>query len=204
MKRLSRIVAIVILFFAMSAKTYAAEFFVPATGTESADSIVVANNAYNSLPKNVRTIIENAGFSGDLTAESIAVKYSDCISAAQKASLPSDFIILGITIPDRKTVSVYAPDPYLADICYHELGHAFDCALGDPSQTECFKAIYDAERFNFKNTGTNGYVGSKTTPREYFGDAFECYFTNPNYLAKNCPLTYGFVGTLILTAGTEQ
>lgn len=88
----------------------------------------------------------------------------------------------------------------------HEFGHFIDglyhyinSTYYSYSYTEEWQRIYNEEHANIPNSREQGYesIGYEYSPAEYFAEAFVAYLENEEELARACPQTYGFIGTLV-------
>ena len=92
------------------------------------------------------------------------------------------------------------------DTVLHAFGHYFDGIYHTQnkeyysySQTPQWHEIYIAEKDKIPNSieGKYNATGVAYNETEYFAEVFRTYIRNNSGLANNCPLSYGYVGTLI-------
>lgn len=87
----------------------------------------------------------------------------------------------------------------VVSITIHEIGHSvyYHESTKIPGYDAMLIDIYSAEKNNFNQTAfhkeiAHGY-DSAYDQKEYFAEAFACYYLYPTELASKCPATYQFI-----------
>lgn len=102
-----------------------------------------------------------------------------------------NFEIYGLTDYNKKQIIVYATQDGINFSLSHELGHFLDCYLGNISNTQSWKYIYD--RFNTNRSYVDArYFSDKDTPAEYFANCFLLYVNDKNSLKRISSSAYEF------------
>lgn len=81
-------------------------------------------------------------------------------------------------------------DQNYSEITFHELGHFFNHLKGYISGSKEFYEIYKTEAFKNKSYYRDY---ARTSPNEYFAEAFVPYIFEPNIMKVKSPLTYNFI-----------
>ena len=138
------------------------------------------------LPKSMMEDVYSNGWGIILTNEDLAKMYfPDKYSKVQ-----------ALTSYKQRLIVIGATDRYLDEAPLHEIGHVVEYINGKIGRTEMFINIYENEKDNFKSSKGHGDY-ARTNVQEYFAESFQEYIINPKQLQENCPMTYGYVGSII-------
>jgi hypothetical protein len=84
----------------------------------------------------------------------------------------------------------------ITGVALHEFAHWYDYSQNWLSGSDSFLEIYYAEKgsFNHHIDKEQHYI---STPEEYFAESFSRYITSPQTLSTHCPLTYGYIKSIL-------
>lgn len=85
----------------------------------------------------------------------------------------------------------------------HEMGHFLDFVEDYPSSNKEFQKIYKSEKKKAKSFyNTPSYTLS--SPKEYFAESFNLYYSDPAKLKSKCPKTYNYMNKVAHSVTAEQ
>lgn len=153
--------------------------------TEHEDKL---NNYIAMLPDKMITGIYSKNWNFIITDEDLSLKFFN--GAYTKVHAVTGF--------EEKTVYISSTSDYLDRSALHEIGHIIDFENGWVHKTNEFYRIYTDERLTYKAAiGKNATNYAKTSSTEYFAEAFQDYFLNPEQLMQTAPRTYGYVSAIV-------
>lgn len=105
----------------------------------------------------------------------------------------------GITVYGPKLILVMDDVNNLFNTTAHEIAHAYDSYIGNITGMRMSKSD---EFLNLYNT-ESGFVSEydRSTSAEYFAETLGMFWTNPDKLRKNAPMTYEFYQSLASDSG---
>ena len=158
---------------------------IQADGNVDAAILAEANAKLSCVPQGLLDAFTEAGWVYYLSAYDVDDTYCDGEFGSLK----------GITDTEAHVIYVENRESALSCVV-HEFGHAVDELLGQPSLTDEFAELFDAESavfcdvFDYSNGQWYGV-------REFFAEAFKVYCENPGELADACPMVYGYLAGLL-------
>ena len=166
--------------------------FVKTQGNITLSNLDLLYQQYNKIPENVRKTFENNGWTLYLTTNKLGPLYYS----------GQNMQIQGITDFFPKTIYIENRQKACLNATVHEVGHAIDsiCGKGTTfgfiSYSNEFREIYLEESSNFIEIGGNG-EHAKSSPMEYFAEAFNQTILNPESCKKHTPKTYAYIINII-------
>ena len=147
---------------------------------------------YNKIPQNVRLFLENNGWTIYLTTNKLGPIYYP----------NQNMSIQGITDFTPKIIYIENRQKACENAIVHEIGHAIDNMLGKGtsfgfiSYSNDFRTIFIEESSNFVEVNGNG-KHAKSSPMEYFAEAFNQTILYPESCKKHSPKTYEYIMNII-------
>lgn len=106
----------------------------------------------------------------------------------------------GCFSPSRRKIILKKGD---TETLLHETGHFVDFITDYPSASKEFTAIYKAEKKKAKKF-YNAPSYTLSSPKEYFAESFNMYYSNPAKLKSKCPKTYKYLEEAIEAVSEES
>lgn len=151
----------------------------------------------NELPDEIKDACVKLTVTEDL------VKYNFYRKANGFARFPFCTAYVKMTDTLITTISKKGLPRYLG-VTAHELGHCYDCSHGWLSNSSRWKQLSSEEGDFFTNVHSSGYYMYYEYNREYFANAVDLYYSNPESLQKNCPKMYEYIDELFGEAETAE
>lgn len=147
----------------------------------------ILKGAYDITPTFVLQAVENAGFDIVLTGNNIR----DIVRA--ETGWDAGWNYHGVTFPNYQGYKrIWSSLKGGSNILVHEIGHAYDYAVGRPSSSEAFKALYQAEALKLF-PGGGLYAESEG---EYYAESFRMYLNERSKVKSRAPQTAAYFKTV--------
>ena len=139
--------------------------------------------AYNITPTFVLQAIENKGFDIVLTGNNIR----ELVRA--ETGWDAGWNYSGVTFPNYNGyVRIWSSLKGDSNILVHEIAHAYDYAVGRPSRSDEFKALYGSEVSKLFPEG--GLYASSS--EEYYAESFRMYLNERSKVKSKAPQTAAY------------
>ena len=145
-------------------------------------------NALSYVPDNVARKIAEKGYK-------IIITDSDVKKDNKYGEGDSNGDAVGCTVFPKKIILAEAGNEYLEWTILHELGHAYDHALGFISEEDYFQKIFIAEAETAAEEWEMDYVG--TDSLELFADAFFRYIKYDTAYFQALPYLYEYISDIL-------
>ena len=147
----------------------------------------ILKGAYDITPTFVLQTVENAGFDIVLTGNNIR----DLVRA--ETGWDAGWNYHGVTFPNYQGYKrIWSSLKGGSNILVHEIGHAYDYAVGRPSSSDAFKALYQAEALKLF-PGGGLYAESEG---EYYAESFRMYLNERSTVKSRAPQTAAYFKTV--------
>lgn len=144
----------------------------------------ILEGVINVVPAQVLEAVESVGFDVVLTGNDIREMVR--LETGWDAGWGYD----GVTFPNYEGYTrIWSSSRGGAGVLIHEIGHAYDFALGKISRTDEFNEIYEREAKLLFPFG--GLYSSSVD--EYFAETFKFYLKYPRYLEMVAPKTFSYL-----------
>ena len=159
-------------------------------GTEDSTLKRKIKKYFSKIPENLLDRFNQSGWRITITTKNIADTYYEGEDIGS---------ICGLTITEKKHIVYEANASKFRRNVLHEFFHYVDYTNGWLSIKEEWQEIYQVEKNKLKVTDGSSYTFYKKNAQEYFAEAFQEYFYNPNGVASKCPKTYQYIKNLLET-----
>ena len=147
------------------------------------DSTAIIESVYEKMPKHIADIIKN--------------EWSIVVSLDEPIKTDSQIVAAGVTYSN---VSVIWLSRYFDEtVLSHEIGHAIDSYLGNPSLTSDFNSLYNKYWNSYLEYGSERINKHSTSDSsEFFAALFADYIVYPDYLKENAPEAHAYFDNLLI------